>query len=180
MLILIVVKYKNERIDKMLKINSKNFNFQFFLSDSIKVKSLKAGALQHGGATKANNKIYSNIAGSDYITINSDNNKLSIFIPDTMQVNKKADNSEFINYSINYIQQNFNNVNNIQYEKTKGSWYSEDLQKVVYDNITIISFESDSITAIDINIMTILASYIKNHMSQEGVTITINNSMAII
>lgn len=164
----------------MLKINSKNFNFQFFLSDSIKVKSLKQGALQHGGATKANNRIYSNIPKDDYITINDNNNKLSIFVPDTMQVNQKTDNSQFINYAINYIQQNFNNVNNLQYEKTKGSWYSEDLKKVVYDNITIISFESSSITAIDINIMVILANYIKQHMQQEGVTITINNSMAIV
>jgi hypothetical protein len=163
----------------MLKLNSKNFNFQFFLSDSIKVKSLKSGALQHGGATKSQNKIYSNIAGSEYITIN-DNNKLSVFIPDTMQVNKKADNSQFINYAINYIQQNFNNVNNIQFEKTKGSWYSQDLQKVVYDNIIIISFESNNITPIDIKIMSILANYIKQHMQQEGVTITVNNSMAII
>lgn len=164
----------------MLKINSKNFNFQFFLSDSIKVKSLKSGALQHGGATKTQNKIYSNIHKSDYITINDNNNKLSIFIPDTININQKTDNRQFIDYAINYIQQNFNNPNNIQFEKTKGSWYSEDLQKVVYDNITIISFESNSITPIDINIMTILAQYIKNHMQQEGVTITINNSMAII
>lgn len=164
----------------MIKINSKNFNFQFFLSDSIKVKSLKAGALQHGGATKTQNKIYSNIAGTDYITINDNNNKLSIFIPNTMQVNQKADNRQFIDYAINYITNNFNNVNNLQFENTKGSWYSEDLQKVVYDNITIISFESADITPIDINIMTILASYIKQHMSQEGVTITINNSMVII
>ena len=164
----------------MLKVNSKNFNFQFFLSDSIKVKSLKSGALQHGGATKAQNKIYSNIHKSDYIIINDNNNKLSIFIPDTVNINQKTDNSQFINYAIKYIQQNFNNVNNLQFEKTKGSWYSEDLQKVVYDNITIISFESDSITPIDINIMTILAKYIKQHMIQNGVTITINNSMAII
>lgn len=164
----------------MLKINSKNFNFQFFLSDSIKVKSLKQGALQNGGATKAQNKIYSNIASNDYITLNTNNNKLSIFVPDTINVNKKADNKQFIDYAIQYIQTNFNNTNNIQFEKTKGSWYSEDLQKVVYDNITIISFESASITAIDINIMVILANYIKQHMMQEGVTITINNSMAII
>jgi len=164
----------------MLKVNSKNFNFQFFLSDSIKVKSLKSGALQHGGATKAQNKIYSNIEGSDYITINDNNNKLSIFVPDTIAVNKKADNRQFIDYAINYITNNFNNVNNLQFEKTKGSWYSEDLKKVVYDNITIISFESTNITPIDINIMTILANYIKQHMEQEGVTITINNSMAII
>lgn len=164
----------------MFKINSKNFNFQFFLSDSVKVKNLKAGAIQYGGATRTKNYVYSNIAGSDYITINDNNNKLSIFIPDTINVNQKADNQRFIDYAIEYIQRNFNNPNNIQFEKTKGSWYSEDLQKVVYDNITIISFESDNITETDINIMIILASYIKQHMQQEGVTITINNSMAIV
>jgi len=54
------------------------------------------------------------------------------------------------------------------------------LQKVVYDNITIISFESDNITQIDIKILEILATYIKQQMSQEGVTIAINAAMAII
>lgn len=162
-----------------MKINSKNFNFQFFLSDNKKVKSLKSGALQHGGATKFEDGIYSNIQKSEYIEVNNTNNKLSIFVPDTINVDQKTDNQRFIDYSINFIQQNFDQKNLIYY-KTKGSWYSDNLQKVVYDNITIISFESDTITAMDIKILEILASYIKQKMSQEGVTITINSAMAII
>lgn len=162
-----------------MNINSNKFNFNFFLSDSIKVKNLKSGALQHGGATRKNNITYSNIQGSEYITVNNNNNKLSIFIPDTIAVDKKTDNSEFITYSVNFINNNFN-CNNVTYEKTKGSWYSDDMQKVVYDNITIISFEADTITESEILTLETLATYIKNRMSQEGITITINNSMAII
>ena len=159
-------------------INSKKFNFQFFLSSNKKVTSLEAGALENGGATKYNNGIYSNIEGNSDIIINA-NNKLAIFIPDTINVNSKTDNSKYIEYAVKYIQNNFNN-DNIVYYKTVGSWYSEDLQKVVYDNITIISFESENITESNINSMVTLAKYIKNEMSQEGVSININSALAII
>jgi hypothetical protein len=54
------------------------------------------------------------------------------------------------------------------------------LKKVVYDKITIISCESDTITEADIKTLSILTEYIKNRMSQEGVTITINSCMAIV
>ena len=162
----------------MLTINSKKFNFQFFLSSNKKVTSLEAGALENGGATKYNNGIYSNIEGNSDIIINT-NNKLAIFIPDTINVNSKIDNSKYIEYAVKYIQNNFNN-DNIVYYKTVGSWYSEDLKKVVYDNITIISFESENITESNINSMVTLAKYIKNEMSQEGVSININSSLAII
>lgn len=163
----------------MTKINSKQFNFNFFLSDSIKVKSLEHGALKYGGATRKNKKCYSNIEGNEYITINDNNNKLAIFIPSTINVNKKVNNKQFRKYAIDFIRNNFN-CNNVTYEKSRGSWYSEDLKKVVYDRITIVSFEADTITETDIKTLTILAEYIKNRMSQEGVTITVNSAMAIV
>ena len=163
----------------MLKININKFYFLFFLSDNKKVESLETGAKLHGGATQYNNGTYSNIEGNSDIIINNTNNKLSIFIPNTINVNTKTDNKKYIEYSTNYIQNNFNN-NNIIFYNTKGSWFSEDLKKVVYDDITIISFESDTITETEINCMVKLAQYIKYAMSQEGVSININSALAII
>lgn len=163
----------------MLKINNKKFNFQFFLSDRIKVNNLEEGALQYGGATKTESETYSNIEGSENIILNSTNNKLSIFIPNTLNVDTKTDNTKFIEYATNYIQSNFNS-NNIIYYSTQGSWYSEDLNKVVYDDITIISFEAQAITEEEINKMVTLAKYIKYEMSQEGVSININTALAIV
>ena len=77
-------------------INSKQFNFQFFLSGRKKVKSLKAGALQYGGATKYKNGIYSNIPESDYININDKNNEISIFIPSTCDIDKQVNNNDIM------------------------------------------------------------------------------------
>lgn len=163
----------------MVKINSKKFNFSFFLSDRKKVTSLEEGAIKYGGATKYNDGIYSNIGGGEYIHINDKNNKISIFVPDTINVNQKTDNSDIINYSIKFLQHCFN-TNNLIYYKTRGSWYSEDLKKVVYDNITIITLYRDTITEDTIQIFIMLANYIKNKMQQEGVSIAINTALAIV
>ena len=160
-------------------INSKQFNFSFFLSDRKKVTSLEEGARLYGGATQFEDSIYSNIEGDEYIYINDKNNKISIFVPDTINVNQKTDNSDIINYSIKFLQHCFN-TNNLIYYKTKGSWYSEDLKKVVYDNITIITLHRDTITEDTIQIFIMLANYIKDKMQQEGVSIAINTALAII
>jgi len=163
----------------MLNINSKKFNFNFFLSSNKEVKNLELGAIENGGATKINNKTYSNIQGNDLIVLNEKSNTLAIYIPDTMDVDAQTDNTKYINYSMNYIQNKYNN-NNVQFEATQGSWYSEDMNKVVYDNITIVSVTLDTVTEIDINNFVILAQYIKSEMNQEGVSIAINKSLAIV
>lgn len=160
-------------------INSKKFNFLFFLSNKKQVASLEEGALQYGGATKINNKVFSNIPGNEYIRVNNKNNILSIFVPSTIDINKSVDNSYYISYSVSYIQNLYKNKG-IKYEMTQGSWYSDTLQKVVYDDITIISIELDIITEQDIENFIKLAEYIKSEMQQEGVTITINDALAII
>jgi len=144
-----------------------------------KVSSLRQGALKHGGATKYNNGIYSNIPESDNININDDHNRISIFIPDTVNINEKTDNSIIIQYSQNYIKYCLNNPDLIAYQ-TKGSWYSDDIQKVVYDNITIITVDKKDITEDTINIFIMLARYIKKEMNQEAVTISINNAICIV
>jgi len=159
-------------------INSAKFNFQFFLSNSKIVTSLEEGAKKFGGATKFENEVYSNFEGDENIRI-TNNNKLSVFIPDTINVNEKTDNEKYIKYAIKYIQENFNN-DNVTFYKTIGSWFSDDLQKVVYDNITIISFETELLTEKEIEKMVILAKYIKYEMKQEAVSININSALCLI
>ena len=163
----------------MLKINSNLFPFSFFLSDRIKVNTLEEGAKTFGGATKFNDAIYSNIAGNEYITLNKTNNTISLFVPSTIDVNKKADNTEQVNYCIRQLKRYYNNAN-ITFYDTTGSWFSDDLQKVIIEDITIISLNIATITEQDINIFVSLAEYIKQSMQQEGVSIAINTALAII
>ncbi len=66
------------------------------------------------------------------------------------------------------------------FERGLGSWYSEELQKVVYDNIIIASIELEDVTQADIKFFISLAKFIKKEMKQEAVTIGINTAIAMI
>lgn len=164
----------------MIKINSNKFNFQFFLSGNKKVESLEAGAINHGGATKFDDGVYSNIEGSNFIELKKSDNEISIFIPSTINTNYKTDNQTYINKSINYLERFYSITNNLKYYKTSGSWYSDDLQKVIIEDITIITLKLNKLTESDIQIFSDLANIIKVDMNQEGVSIAINTSLAII
>jgi hypothetical protein len=160
-------------------INPKDFNFSFFLGSRKRVDSLEVGAIENGGATKFDDSIYSNISGSKFIKVNSKNNQISIFIPSTINVDSNADNSEYIAYAIDYLNSVYNEAN-LKYYDTVGSWYSQDMKKVIVENITIITLTLDKLGAKDILNFINLANYIKTSMHQEAVSMAINNSLAII
>ena len=163
----------------MLKIDSKKFNFSFFLSDRKKVGSLEEGAIKYGGATQFDDAIYSNYGNSDFIRVDNNNNNISIFIPSTVNINQRVNNSYYVNYCYNKLESLYSN-NNKKYYDTRGSWFSEDLQKVVIENVTIITLELNTITEADIINFIELATWIKQEMSQEGVSISINSALAIV
>lgn len=163
----------------MVKIDSKKFNFSFFLSNRKKVSSLKKGARLYGGATQYNNGIYSNIAGDDFIRISETDNTISIFIPSTTDIDKKTDNSEMTQYIIRQLERVYN-ADDIIYYDAKGSWYSDSLNQVIIEDITIVSVNVVTITEKDINLFIQLANYIKKEMQQEGVSIAINTALAIV
>lgn len=164
-----------------MKINTKKFNFNFFLNNRKKVNSLEEGAITYGGATMFDDGVYSNFLddNSDFIRVDNNKNNISIFVPSTSNVNEQIDNSYYIDYSYNYIEKIYNNAD-IKYYNTVGSWFSDDLQKVVIENITIITLELNTVTEADIYNFIQLANWIKKEMSQEGVSIAINAALAIV
>jgi len=163
----------------MVKIDSKKFHFSFFLSDRKKVASLEEGARLYGGATQFEDGIYSNIAGGEYIRINKDKNNISLFIPSTVNIDKHINNRYYVNYCYNKIESLYNN-NNIRYYDTVGSWWSNDKNDIVKEDITIITVDAETITEDDIYNFIQLANWIKKEMSQEGVSIAINTALAIV
>jgi hypothetical protein len=168
---------------KMQKINNKVFDFQFFLSNKKKVTDLEQSAKQYGGATKNlfTDELYSNIESNDYITINKTRNTISLFVPDTYNINQKADQQligKIITYCATKIKNRYGFIPFA--EKAIGSWYSSDLQQVIYDNIILLVTHHDNISITDINFFISLANYIKQEMKQEGVSIGINEALAII
>jgi len=150
------------------------------MSDRKKVDSLQTGAIENGGATKFDDAIYSNIEGNNFIELKENNNQISIFIPSTMDINNKIDNKYYIKKSINYLEKYYNITNNLKYYKTIGSWFSDSLNKVIIEDITIITLQLNELTETDINIFIELANIIKTEMKQEGVSIAINKSLAIV
>ncbi len=163
----------------MLKIDSKKFHFSFFLSDRKKVASLEEGARLYGGATQFEDGIYSNYQKSEFIGIYEKNNNISLFVPSTVNINQHVNNRYFINYCYNKLKSLYNN-NNIKYYDTKGSWWSNDKNDIVKEDITIITVDAETITENDIYNFIQLANWIKKEMSQEGVSLTINNALAIV
>jgi len=150
------------------------------MSDRKKVNSLEAGAIENGGATKFDDAIYSNIEGNNFIELKENNNQISIFIPSTMDINNKIDNKYYVKKSINYLERYYNITNNLKYYKTIGSWFSDSLNKVIIEDITIITLQLIELKESDINIFITLANMIKSEMNQEAVSIAINESLAII
>ena len=160
-------------------INANQFNFNFFLGGRKKVKSLSDGAMQHGGATQFKNDIYSNVEASDLIDINDIKNTLALFVPSTLDTDKKIDNTSYVLSTIQKIQNRYK-LDDITYYDTSGSWYSEDMQKVVIEDITIIEIDLQKVTELDIKFFQKLALEIKKVMNQEGVSFTVNNALAIV
>jgi hypothetical protein len=160
-------------------INSSRFNFSFFLSDRKKVSSLESGAIAYGGSTKFQSGIYSNIPGTENIKVNNRKNSISIFIPSTINVNQPVNNKQYIAYASRYLNRFYPTANSVHYN-TQGSWYSEDNNQVVIENITIMTIELETVSETDISIFIELAKYIKQAMNQEGVSIAINTALAIV
>jgi len=170
-----------------MKIDSKKFSFSFFLSDKIKVNDLDQAARQHGGATHNidDNEMFSNVPGSEFIDIKEGElNTLAVYIPDTTSINKaisKEKHQEIVYQIVHKIYDKYGSKGiTPYYEKGLGSWYSEELQQVVYDNIIIASVHLEEVKPTDIRFFIGLARFIKKQMKQEAVTVVINTALGLI
>ena len=164
-------------MSKMVKVN--NFKqVNFFLGGRTQVNTLEEGAKLYGGATIINNIPYSNIEAADDLQINDKNNTLSLYIPSTIDVNNNIDNTTYVNKYNNIIKKYFNADTTI--EKTEGGWFSEDNNIVVIEKITIINVNIKNIDENKINFMLNLGLMVKHEMQQEGVSVTLNNSLMIV
>lgn len=159
-------------------LNSKNYNFQYFYGGSQLVTSLEEGAIRNGGATKYHDKIISNIETNELIEI-KDENEISIFIPSTINVNIEIDNNEYLSKIINKIANRYS-LNELTFYNTKGSWLDETSNEIIIEKITIVTLKTKEISDIDIIFFIKLAELLKKEMSQQGISLRINDSLAII
>ena len=163
-----------------MKINVNSLEkINYFLSGMVKVNSLEDGATKHGGATRFRDGYYSNTEGENFISINEKNvNTLSLFIPSTIH-DVETSNGYYVAEFYSKINKRFKGET-ITILHTNGSWFSDDLQKVIIEKITILSINLQEVTQEDINYFLNLGLEIKNMMHQESVSVMINDGLCLV
>ena len=146
----------------------------FYLANRVEVKSLEDGAVQYGGATLIDGKIYSNVEESEELKLNM-KNTVGILVPTTIEVNTIIDNKKYVEEVENTIKDFGKTINKFD---SKGSWYS-DVEGVVVEENTIVTFESNG-NPFDLQLLKYLAEKLKSDMKQEAITIILNDGIAII
>jgi hypothetical protein len=156
-----------------MKLNvSKIFEGCFNLSEKRLVNSLEEGAKMYGGATKIGDTIYSNYNESDMFEIKDYNNIVGIIVPGTLDVNTKIDNFKFVNQVLEMLGNRL-----VQNVEVQGAWTMENGDVVIEDN-NLITFTTNNLIQ-DLELLKNIAKYLKVSMSQEAISIIVNDSLAI-
>ena len=157
---------------------SEIFEGALILDSSVQVPSLECGALAHGGATKVGNYIYSGVQKGNDIEFSDEYNCYALFIPSTVDTDTAINNSQYVQHYSKRICELFKTkASPIQ---AKGSWYSDDLQKVVIEDITVLVFISTINPQYVCHHLNKLANSVKHIMKQEAVTVLVNSATVII
>ena len=164
---------------KSINVNSLK-GVKFFLGGIEKVDSLEIGAQKNGGATLFKEGVFSNYDnGENNIIIDSNKNTISIIIPSTIDVDKEIDNKEYVEYYSNIIK-NYAKFKNVFFYNSIGSWFSDDLNKVIIEKNAIITIEVNDLTIKDIMFMINLGKIVKKDMTQEAISVIINNALCLV
>jgi hypothetical protein len=140
------------------------------------VDTLTEGAIQFGGATKVNDTIFSYINTGDDIQLYSCN-LYGLMIPSTIDVDQKIDPREYVD---KYTKKLELIASNIVPQEARGSWYSEELEKVIIEDSTILTFTSDYEHSSIMKYLELLANRVKEDMRQEAVSIMVNHGLVIV
>ena len=152
------------------------FKGSFILDSRVPVKSLEVGAKTHGGATQVGFYTYSNIDSGLPIELYEEGNIYGIIVPSTINVNEVIDNKEFVQY----VNRKMNIIADTEIYAGAGSWYSEDLGEVIVENNKIVTMITDMDPSVVLQYMRLVALNLKDMMSQEGVSIIVNDGLVIV
>ena len=155
----------------MKKINVSNY---YYLANNktINKEDIDVGATWYDG------KWITNHTEATEINVQK-RNKISIYVPSTIDVNKVNSNFENLTKdTIKKLQENFNK--NVQRYNTQGAWKSEN-GEIVYEDINILTInENEENFENTLSYFIQLAKQFKNDLSQEGISIGINEGLLII
>ena len=164
---------------KSINVNSLK-GIEFFLGGIEKVDNLEIGARKNGGATLFKDGVFSNYDnGKNNIIIDSKKNTISIIIPSTIDADKEINNKKYVEYYSSIIK-NYAKFKNVFFYNSCGSWFSDNLNKVIIEKNTIITIEVDDLTSKDIMFMINLGKIVKKDMTQEAISVIINNALCLV
>lgn len=155
----------------MKKINVSNY---YYLANNktINKEDIDVGATLFDGKWKTNH------TESSELNVQK-NNKISIYVPSTIDVNKVNSNFENLTQNtIDKLKKDFNT--DVQRYNTQGAWKSED-GNIVYEDINILTIDATEENFENtLNYFISLAKQFKKDLSQEGISIGINKGLLII
>lgn len=152
------------------------FKGSFILDSRVPVESLEAGAKAYGGATQVGFYTYSNIDSGQSIELHEGPNIYGIIVPSTINVNEVIDNEEYVQY----VNRKMSIIADTEAYPGAGSWYSDDLNEVIIENNNIVTMITDMAPDIVLQYMRLVALNLKDMMSQEGVSIIVNDGLVIV
>ena len=155
----------------MKKINVSNY---YYLANN---KTINKNQIDVG-ATWFDGKWITNHTEATEIDVQK-RNKISIYVPSTIDVNKVNSNYENKTKETIKKQQENNNKNVTRYN-TQGAWKSEN-GEIVYEDINILTINANEDNFENtLNYFISLAKQFKKDLSQEGISIGINEGLLII
>lgn len=112
---------------------------------------------------------------SNYFSLN---NKVNIYIPSTVNVDVTIDNNKYVDEITKEFCLMFGGATA---QNVVGSWYSEDLKKVVTENVTIVySNCSDDQLKENINTVEEIAKKLCKDMMQECISLEVNGVLYFV
>lgn len=158
----------------MFKLDmNKLFAGCFMLAEKSVVESLESGAKEFGGATKIGDLIFSNhTENSEFNIYEGMKNTIGVIVPGTIDVDSKIDNFKFKNRVLEMLENRL-----VEDCPVEGAWIMENGQCVIENN-NLLTFKSDCNPA-DLELLKKIADYLKVAMSQEAISIVINDSLII-
>ena len=104
--------------------------------------------------------------------------RVAIYVPSTLNIDKNIDNSIYVNEVTSKLCKLFGGATSYN---AMGSWFSDELKKVVTEDVTII-YSNCTSTQLENNIFQVwdIANELKNEMSQECISLEINGDLYFV
>lgn len=104
--------------------------------------------------------------------------RVAIYVPSTLDIDKSIDNTHYVNMVTAKLCKLFGGATSYN---AMGSWYSDELKKVVTENVTII-YSNCTKDQLENNVFKVwdIANELKNTMAQECISLEINGDLYFV